>query len=308
MTRILIASRGDLEPIAALFRAELPSHEVLTEPPIPDVPIPYLVAGRPAPGVIAGVARVELVLSLNAGIEHLLAGGEVPREVPIIHLVDEGLSEGMADWVLGHALSWHRNLGLYRAQQERGVWLQQPEKLARERLVTVLGAGAIGGPIAAHFVRFGFETRVWSRSGRPVEGATSFAGRSQLLEAVRDADIVVDLLPMTAETENLVDAALFSAMRRGGFFINGGRGGHVVDADLIAALDQGQLSGAALDVFRIEPLPESHPFWRHPKVIVSPHVAAPTHPQTAVKVIAETIRRHERGEPLAHVVDRALGY
>jgi glyoxylate/hydroxypyruvate reductase A len=308
MKRIFIASRGNPEHMAQLFRAELPDHEVLTAQPQPgDAPVPYIVVGRPTPGVIGAVPGVEIVLSLNAGIEHLLASGEVPAGLPIVRLVDDGLADGMSDWVLGNALAWHRNLFLYKAQQLEHEWSPQPEKLARERIVTVLGAGALGAPVAGHFVRFGFKTRVWSRSGRKVEGAEAFRN-DQLMDAVRDADILVNLLPATAETANVVHATVLSALAKGAFVINGGRGAAIVDADLIAALDSGQLSGAALDVFRTEPLPADDPYWSHPKVLLSPHVAAPTHAHTAVKEMAENIRRHERGEPLTHVVDRALGY
>jgi len=308
MKRIFIASRGNPEHMAQLFRAELPDHEVLTAQPQPgDAPVPYIVVGRPTPGVIRAVPGVEVVLSLNAGIEHLLASGEVPDGLPIVRLVDDGLADGMSDWVLGNALAWHRNLLVYKAQQERREWAPQQEKLARERVVTVLGAGALGAQVAGHFVRFGFQTRVWSRSGRPVEGATAFA-KAALLDAVRGADILVNLLPATAETANVIDATVLAALAKGAFVINGGRGAAILDADLIAALDSGQLSGAALDVFRTEPLPADDPYWGHPKVLVSPHVAAPTHAHTAVKEMAENIRRHERGEPLTHVVDRTLGY
>lgn len=309
MKRIFIAARGNPEGMAELFRKELPGYEVFTQQPQPgDAPVPYIVVGRPTPGVIASVPGVELVLSLNAGIEHLLASGEVPAHLPIVRLVDDGLADGMSDWVLAHALAWHRNLGLYADLQKRLEWAPQKEKLARERIVTVLGAGALGSQVTQHFVRFGFDTRVWSRSGRAIEGAASFAGRPALLDAVNGADILVNLLPLTGETANVVDAAVFGALAKGAFFINGARGGHVVDADLIAALDDGQLSGAALDVFRVEPLPVEDPLWSHPKILLSPHVAAPTHADTAVAEMAENIRRFERGETLPHLVDRTLGY
>ncbi|MDQ0322808.1 glyoxylate/hydroxypyruvate reductase A [Pararhizobium capsulatum DSM 1112] len=281
----------------------------MTEQPKPgDGPVPYIVVGRPLPGVISAVPGLELVLSLNAGIEHLLASGEVPGHLPIVRLVDDGLAEGMSEWVLAQALAWHRNLLIYKDLQEKREWAPQPEKLARERTVAILGAGALGGQVAEHFVRFGFKTRSWSRSGRPIEGAQSFAGREKLLDAVRGADILVNLLPMTAETANVVDANVLAALAKGAFFINGARGGHVVDADLIAALDDGHISGAALDVFRIEPLPTEDPLWGHPKVLLSPHVAAPTHAHAAVAEMAENIRRFERGEKLPHIVDRTLGY
>jgi glyoxylate/hydroxypyruvate reductase len=309
MKRLFIAARSNPEAMADMFRKELPTHDVFTQQPqTGDDPVPYIVVGRPTPGVIASVPGLELVLSLNAGIEHLLASGEVPDHLPIVRLVDDGLADGMSDWVLAHALGWHRNLALYHELQSKGEWAPQSEKLARERTVTVLGAGALGSQVADHFVRFGFNTRVWSRSGRQIAGAQSFAGKGSLLAAVKGADILVNLLPLTAETANVVDAAVLAALVPGAFFINGARGGHVVDADLLSALDSGQLSGAALDVFRTEPLPESDPYWKHPKVLLSPHVAAPTHAHTAVAEMAENIRRFERGEKLPHLVDRALGY
>jgi glyoxylate/hydroxypyruvate reductase len=309
MKRLFIASRGNPDQWAALFRAELPGYEILTEAPRPGDPaVPYLVVGKPLPGVIASVPGLALVLSINAGIEHLLASGEIPDGVPIVRLVDEGLALGMAEWVLAQALAWHRHLLVYRDQQARREWKPQAETLARDRSVTVLGAGALGTPVAEHFVRFGFATRCWSRSGRAVPGATGLAGRERLIEAVSGANILVNLLPLTPETRDLVGAEVFGALARGAFFINGARGAQVVDADLLAALDSGQLSGAALDVFRTEPLPADDPLWGYPGVLVSPHVAAPTHPGPAVREMVANIRRFERGEALPHAVDRTRGY
>ena len=309
MKRLFIASKGNLAPLADMFRRALPDFDIEHTLPLShDEPVPFLVVGRPPSGVIAAIPGVQIVLSLNAGIEHILAGGEVPPDVPIVRLVDDALAEGMSEWVLGQALAWHRNFALYAGQQARLDWTQQSEKLAKDRLVTVLGAGELGRAVAGHFVRFGFKTRVWSRSGREIAGATTFAGRGQLLAAADGADILVNLLPLTPETADIVDAALLARLNPGAFFINGARGGHVVDADLIAALDSGQLSSAALDVFRTEPLPVDDPLWRHPKVLLFPHVSAPTHPESAVVQIADTIGRYERGEPIANIVDRTRGY
>jgi glyoxylate/hydroxypyruvate reductase A len=172
----------------------------------------------------------------------------------------------------------------------------------------VLGAGALGAPLAAMLAAFGFETRIWSRSRRDLPGVTAFAGAAEFAAALQGADILVSVLPLTAQTEDLLGAAAFARLSPGALVVNAGRGRCLVDSDLIAALDAGVLGAAALDVFREEPLPADHPFWRHPRVIVSPHVAAPTQPLTAVAAIAESIRRHEHGEPLLHVVDRTLGY
>jgi len=309
MKRLFIASRGNPEHLAQLFRAELPDFDVLTEQPKDgDADVPYIVVGRPLPGVVRAVPGLKLVLSLNAGIEHLLASGEVPEELPIVRLVDDGLALGMAEWVLAQALAWHRNLFLYAELQSKGEWAPQPEKLANERKVTVLGAGALGRPVAEHFVSLGFHTNVWARSRHSIPGANTFSGMDQLPEAARGADILVNLLPLTAETADLIDTDLLAVLADGAFFINAARGGHVVDADLITALDSGKLSGAALDVFRTEPLPIEDRLWQHPRVRLSPHVAAPTHQHMAVKEMAANIRRFEQGEPVRNVVDRSLGY
>ncbi|WP_373357044.1 2-hydroxyacid dehydrogenase [Pseudoroseicyclus sp. CXY001] len=308
MIRIYIASKGDRAGLQRLFQAELPEAEVLIDAAeLGPEPCPYIVVGRPDPGTIASVPGVEVVLSLNAGVEHLLASGEVPEAMPIVRMVDDGLAEGMSEWVLAEVLAWHRNILHYHRIQPEARWAPEREKLARERIVTVLGAGALGGPAAEHLARIGFRTRVWSRSGRAVPGATAY-GAGQLEEAVTGADVLVNLLPLTADTRDLIDGALLGRMARGGLFVNGARGAHVVEADLVAALDAGQLSLAALDVFRTEPLPAEDPLWRHPKVLVSPHVAAPTHPGPAVAEMAANIRRHQNGEPMRNVVDRAAGY
>ncbi len=307
MKRLLVTARANPESWAEAFRAELPGHEILTEVPA-DGPIAYAVVGRPLPGLLRSLPGLEVVLSLNAGIEHLLASREVPDGVPIVRMVDPGLVEGMVEWVTGQVLAWHRNILAYQVKQRTGQWVPAAEKLARERSVVVLGAGALGGPVATLLATIGFHTRVWSRTPHSIASVAGFAGAAALADAVSGADVLVNLLPSTAETENLIDAELLARLAPGGFVVNGGRGTAIVDADLIAALDSGQLSGAALDVFREEPLPTTHRFWAHPKVLVSPHVAAPTHISTAVAVMAESVRRHERGEALLHVVDTVRGY
>lgn len=304
--RIFIASKGNPKALAKGFRDQFPHAEIFTDPAEFDgAPIPYIVAGKPDPGVLAAVPGAKLVLSLNAGIEHLVSPGEVPKEVPIVRLVDPAMTEGMSDWVLAVVLEWHRNLAIYRSDE---CWTRREERLSRDRVVTVLGAGALGGRVARLLGTIGFQTRVWSRSGRKVEGAVAFAGPDGLVDATTGADAVVNLLPMTPETEGVMNAALFARMAPGGFIASAGRGAHLVDQDLIDALDSGQLSGAALDVFRIEPLPETDPLWQHPKVLVTPHVAAPTQPGSAVRIMAESIRCHLSGGMPVDLVDRTRGY
>ena len=308
MPRLYIAVRNNAEAFATLFRTALPDHEVVTDLPTDGAPTAYAVVGVPPPGLIGGLTGLELILSINAGVEHLLASGEVPDTVPIVRMVDPGLVQGMVQWVAARVLGWHRNLFGYAAQQAEPRWAQKSERLASERTVTVLGAGALGRPVAEMLASFGFSTRIWSRSPHDIPGIAGFAGADALGAAVDGTDILVNLLPATAGTIDLIDYALLARMARGGLLVNGGRGVTVVDGDVLRALDEGLLDSAALDVFRKEPLPADDPFWRHPKVHVTPHVAAITHAHTSVAIMAENVRRHERGEPLAHLVDRRQGY
>ncbi|QYE34179.1 glyoxylate/hydroxypyruvate reductase A [Polymorphobacter sp. PAMC 29334] len=308
MRRILIAVRNNREVFADLFRAELPGHDVVTTEPDDATPTAYAVVGLPPPGLLASLHGLEVVLSLNAGVEYLLASGEVPDGVPLVRMVDPGLVAGMVEWVAARVLAWHRNLFDYAALQAEARWKPLPEKLASERTVTVLGAGELGRPAAALLSAIGFRTRVWSREPREIPGVTGFAGRDRLAAAVEGADVLVNLLPSTAATTDLIDQALLDRMAPGGLLVNGGRGATLVDRDVLAALDDGRLSAAALDVFRTEPLADGDPYWGHPRVFVTPHVAAISHARTSVAVMADTIRRHERGDQLLHVVDRARGY
>ncbi|WP_158637965.1 2-hydroxyacid dehydrogenase [Sphingomonas ginsenosidivorax] len=308
MKTMLVAARANADAFADRFREELPDHRIVTEIPEDGSSIAYAVVGRLLPGLLASLPGLELVLSLNAGVEHLIASGEVPAGVPIVRMVDPGLVDGMVEWVAAQVLAWHRNLFTYREKQQRTAWEPAGEKLAHERTVTVLGAGALGGPVATMLATLGFNVRGWSRTPRDLPGIATFAGTNALVKAVTGADVLVSLLPATAGTTDLIDRALLDRLARGAFVVNGGRGAAIVDADLIAALDDGQLSGAALDVFRTEPLPADDPYWQRDDVLVSPHVAAPTHVATAVSVMADSVRAWERGETPAHVVDLDRGY
>lgn len=308
MKRLFIAARHSADAYARRFREELPQHEVLTRLPDDGAPVHYAVVGRPEPGLLARIPGLELILSLNAGVEHLLASGEVPPHVPVVRMVDAGLVEGMVEWVAAQVLVWHRNLPLYQQAQDQRRWAPLPEKLARDRMVTVLGAGALGGPVAATLAMLGFRVRVWSRTPRNSVGVQSFSGADQLADAAAGADVLVNLLPYTPATANVVDARLLARLAPGALLVNGGRGGTMADADVLAALDAGTLSRAALDVFSIEPLPVDDPYWGRRDVAVSPHVAAPTHVATSVEVMVESVRAWERGEAPAHLVDLQRGY
>jgi glyoxylate/hydroxypyruvate reductase len=307
MKKIALLLRSNSAEWARLLRAALPHHAIV-EDAAEAADAAYAVVGKPAAGVLAALAQLQVVFSVNAGVEALLESGEVPAGIPIVRMVDDGLAEGMLEWVLATTLAWHRNLFAYRDQQLKGQWTPLREILARDRRVSVLGAGHLGGRVAAALAQIGFNTRVWSRTPKQIPGAVSLAGDSRLSETVEGSEILINLLPLTPATENLLNAPLLTRLAPNAVLINAGRGRHLVDQAVTDMLDSGRLRAAVLDVFREEPLPQAHPFWRHPGVFITPHVAAPTHASTAVAAIAENLRGYESGAALRHVVEPTRGY
>ncbi len=307
MKKIAVLLRSNTEEWLHLLRTALPQHIVVADA-ADAADAAYAVVGKPAPGVLAALQELQIVFSVNAGVEALLESGEVPAGIPIVRMVDDGLAEGMLEWVLATTLAWHRNLFAYRDRQLQGVWAPLGEVLARDRRVTVLGAGHLGGRVAAALAQIGFNTRVWSRTPKQIPGVVSLAGDAALPGAIQDAEILINLLPLTPATENLLDAPLLARLAPNAVLINAGRGRHVVDRAVLDSLESGRLRAAVLDVFREEPLPQTHPFWRHPGVYMTPHVAAPTHASTAVAAIAENLLGFESGASLRHVVEPARGY
>jgi glyoxylate/hydroxypyruvate reductase A len=221
-------------------------------------------------------------------------------------MVDTGLTEGMVEWVLGHTLRHHLGMDRHIVNPAH-IWDPTCPPLARERPVAMLGMGALGTACARALTALNFPVVGWSRTEKAIPGIPSLHGEAGLQAALSQADIVVTLLPKTPETENLLNATRLSWLKPGAVILNPGRGALIDDTALLAALDAG-LGHATLDVFRTEPLPADHPFWTHPRITVTPHIAADTRPKGAVRVLVENIRRGEAGEPLIHLVDRRLGY
>lgn len=270
--------------------------------------IDYALVWHPEPGLLASLPNLKLILSLGAGVDHILRDPELPQDVPIVRLVDPYMTRAMSEYVALQVLRLHRQDFAYRAQQEAAEWREHAQKNAAERMVGLLGFGALGQDAAATLKALGFDVAGWSRSGRAVPGFVTYGGAAGLDALLRRSEILVSLLPMTPETEGLLNADLFARLPRGAGVVNAGRGRQLVEADLLAALDSGQISAAVLDVFRKEPLPTSHPFWRHPRIIITPHAAAETHPPTAVAIYAQAIADFEAGRPVANVIDRDKGY
>ena len=250
--------------------------------------------------------RAKAVLNLWAGVERIV--GNTTLSQPLARMVDPAMTETMVEYVLGHVLRHHLGMDAHIHGQD-GVWrAEMARPLARDRCVTILGFGELGQAVARALIALNFPVRGWSRAPRTVPGVTCFAGEDGIDAALSGAEIVVLLLPRTAETENTLNAARLALLAPGACIINPGRGTLIDDAALIAALDAGRVSHATLDVFRVEPLPMDHPFWAHPKITVTPHIAAQTRPASSSRVIVENIVRGEAGLPFLHLVDRARGY
>lgn len=250
---------------------------------------------RLPPGLVARLPKLRWVCSSAAGVEKLLVP-ELPPQLPVTRIVDPDQALGIAQYVALMALRHARELPLYEAQQRERQWRRRPMAAARHH-VAVLGWGEIGQAVARPLEALGFEVEGWRRS----TGA-------QLHQVLARSAIVVDTLPLTPETAGLLDAAAFAAMPRGGYLINIARGGHVVEADLIAALRSGQLAGAALDVQQHEPLPPDDPLWQAPGLTITPHIAAQSSWETVARQFCEALDCWRRGEPLPHRVDRSRGY
>ena len=270
--------------------------------------IDYALVWQPEPGLLASLPNLKLILSLGAGVDHILGDPQLPRDVPIVRLVDPYMTDAMSEYVVLQVLRLHRQDLGYRAQQEAAIWRELAQKNAAERRIGILGAGALGQDAGLKLRGLGFDIALWSRSAKIVDGLASGAGAAGLPALLRRSEILVCLLPLTAETEGILNMSTFALLPKGAALINAARGGHLIEEDLLAALASGQLSAAVLDVFREEPLRAGHPFWRHPRIVMTPHVAAATHPPTAAPIILDNIRRFEEGRPLLNRVNPAQGY
>ena len=297
---LLVAADFDGDDWAAwwpLLQAALPNEHLLRDrAAVAPHEIEIALVANPPPGSLRGLPKLRLIQSLWAGVDRLLGDTSVPVEVPLARMVDPAMNRAMAQTALWAVTSLQRGFFAYAAQQRAGVWKQHALRRADAVTVTVLGMGQMGQAAAQLLTQHGHRVLGWRRSAGP------------LAPVLAQADVVVNLLPLTAETRGLLNAAAFAQMPRGASLVNLARGAHVVEADLLAALATGQLNHAVLDVFATEPLPPGHPFWLHPAITVLPHVAAPTDPHSAAAVAANNVLALREGRPLQNLVDRTRGY
>ncbi len=259
-------------------------------------------------GSLAKLPNLRGLQSLGAGVDHVFRDSGLPPNLAISRIVDPSMTEDMTQWVVLNVLRFHKQDPEYRKIQAEGRWHELPPPSWQRRRVGMMGLGELGGHALARLRLFGFPLAGWSRTSKQIDGVETFFGDDGLKPFLSRTDIRVSLLPLTPETEDLLNRKRLSWLPKGAFVINAGRGRLIVDADLVALLDSGHLGGAALDVFREEPLPAKHPFWRHPRIVVTPHVSALTRAETAAPQIVQNYRRALAGRPLLHPVDRNRRY
>jgi glyoxylate/hydroxypyruvate reductase len=296
------------------FQKLLPERQVLLAgPEIDPAGIHYAACWKHTPGSLAALGQAKALFSLGAGVDHLMLDPDLP-DAPIVRIVDPDLTGRMTEWVVWQCLDWLRQGPLYRRQQAARTWHDdRHQPAAQDVRVGVMGLGVLGLDAIERLRSLRFAVSGWSRSAKQIPGVRTYAGEAGLAAFLAQTDILVVLMPLTPETAGMINETLLRQLARDGrlggpVLLNAGRGGLQVEADILAALEDGTLKGASLDVFQTEPLPSQSPLWLHPSVMVTPHNAAMSHPDAIAKAIVEQIRNLESGQSLMHVVNRSRGY
>ena len=293
---------------AELFARQMPELPFRIWPDIGDPrDVRYLAAWQPPEDLANRFPNLEVLFSTGAGTDHF-DFSTIPETLPVVRMVESGIVKGMVEYVTLAVLSVHRDWQTYRNQQRAAQWQAHRVYPPSSRRVGVLGLGMLGRAVLDKLRGFGFDCAGWSRSPRQIQGVECYVGDEGLSEFLARTDILICLLPLTDSTRGILSKPLFDQLPQGATLINVGRGGHLVQQDLLQALDEGRLASAILDVCEPEPLPPEHPFWHHPKVVLTPHIASMTQPETAVEAVVDNLRRHRVGLPMVGLVDRARGY
>lgn len=309
---VLLCSTSESSQAWAEALAEVPDIDLRVYPEVGDVAeIDYAIVAHPPLGVLPSLPNLKAVQSLWAGIEHITRDKGLNPDIPILRMIDPGLTQGMTEYVTMHAQRYHMLAHEFALSQAGGQWTPRTPPLAGERKVGILGLGVLGCDAAHRLSGLGFQVHGWSRRPKSLEGVTCHHGEDGLFAMLEQVEILIGLLPRTPETENLLDCTTLGALPKGACIINAGRGELIVDEDLLAALDSGHIAGATLDVFREEPLPADHAYWSHPRVTITPHIASVTRISTALPVVAQNLAHLIKGghaKDLPGLVDRKAGY
>ncbi|MDG1858690.1 MAG: glyoxylate/hydroxypyruvate reductase A [Emcibacteraceae bacterium] len=269
--------------------------------------IKYILAWDYSPEMIRNFPNLEVFFVLGAGVDQFDLS-LFPQHVSLVRLVEPSIIDGMVEYVIFATLALHRDMLSYLRFQREARWDPIQTTLASNRRVGVMGLGSLGQSVISGLKSFGFSLFGWSRSIHEIDGVTCYAGSDGFSDFLSNCDILICLIPLTLETKNILNKSLFDQLPFGAGLINVGRGGHLVEQDLLDSLDEGHLSGAVLDVIAMEPALPDHPFWHHPKIIMTPHIASMTNPESAARVVINNLKRHRRGEPMIGEIERTKGY
>lgn len=306
---VIVSQALDLEPwVAALKKAD-PEVEVITQQEVRDPKeVRFALAWNHRPGVFRGYPNLETISSMGAGVDHLLKDPDIPPHIRIVRIIDPLLMQDMYEFVLALILSRMKNLALFQEQQREKLWKKKRYQRLDQVRVGIMGTGVIGHHVASSLQKVGLTVSGWSRTQGQPTAYHKFFGEEQMEDFLGHSDILVCLLPLTPSTRGILNRKHLNMLPHGAWVINVGRGGHLVDEDLIEVVDSGHLDGAHLDVFNEEPLPPEHPFWSHPKIHITPHNASLTDPASVAPQIIENYYRTLRGKPLLNLVNREKGY
>ncbi len=306
MSLAIISPGRDPKEWIEVIKNEKPDLEIQVYPNIqnPETVEAVMVWQHP-PGILSEFPNLKLVSSMGAGVDHILTDKEIPADLPIVRIVDEKLTWSMTNYVVMGVLNFHRQITRYQQMQSEKVWdMSNPEIPVK---IGVMGVGALGGDVVDKLRYLDFEVFGYGFSEKPDLGYPYYS-KDELEVFLKQINVLICLLPLTSDTEDILSKDLFEKCNPGTYLINVARGKHLVDNDLIQALDSGQLSGALLDVYRTEPLPTGHPFWEHEKIQFTPHIASVTNPQAAAPQVVENLNRMQQGKELLNLVDRERGY
>ena len=310
-TVALLSTQIEMDYLLPAFRAAAPDLQIRLGPDLGALDeIEAVLCWHPPAGLCARLPRLRLVQSIAAGVDHILADPSLPSEPHVCRVIDPDMASGMVAYVVWAIAHRHRHFDQYLARSAAGVWQESPIVPTRLHRVGIAGLGVLGQAVARALAALGYDVAGWSRSPKPdlPEGVMGFHGEDQLDGFLARSDSLVCLLPLTDETVGFLSAELFARLPRGAHLVNVGRGAHLVDRDLLTALDCGQVGAATLDAFTEEPLPADHPFWRHPRVVVTPHIATRTGPAVVVAQFLANLARLDAGAPLIGAIDRQRGY
>jgi len=309
MSILIIFENKDSKPWEKALKDKLPNTSIEVYPNVKDsTAVDFVICWKPKARILEQFPNVKVIQSVGASIDHITNSQNISKNTVITRIIDKQLSSDMWEFLLAVVLSEIKNIPIYIAQQKATIWKQHQYQSIHNTTIAILGLGSIGGLVAENFTDLGFKVKGWSTSKKEISTIQSFVGEHEFEEFLEKSNFLINLLPLTKETEGILNSKMLQKLTKGTFLINVGRGEHLIDEDLIQLIDDSHLSGALLDVFNEEPLPKNHPFWKHPKIQITPHVASLTNIKSAINQVTENYVRFINNQELLNTVSIKKGY